>query len=179
MIFYVCLNIIFEECSALYHTCQTFETLRSAPWEAGRLLYLLEKGRGREGEHSPLSPEGVSRSAQATSEWRGASYQHDWLTATENECMWCYSTQTFLLNQPSLPTAFKLNGTMIQYGQRFSKVHQQVPQISTDLLILWTKWHVLNVHTFLCISEYIYTSHSTIGTIQIESKAFTLLTSTF
>lgn len=53
LIFCVCLNIIFEECSALYHTCQTFGTLRSAPWEAGRLLYLLGKGEGQRGRTFP------------------------------------------------------------------------------------------------------------------------------
>lgn len=65
------------------------------------------------------------------------------------------------------------------YAREKVEVHLQVPQISTDFLILWIKWHALNVHTCICIFEYIYTSHSKIGTIQIESKAFTFLTSTF
>lgn len=139
----------------------------------------FRKGEGHRGRTFPSVSWGCPQKCPGNKWVERCLIQHDWLTATKKECMWCYSTQTFLLSQPSLPTAFKLKGTKIQYGQRFSKVPQQVPQISTDLHILWTKWHVINVHTFICISEYIYTSHSTIGTIQIESKAFTFLTSTF
>lgn len=46
-------------------------------------------------------------------------------------------------------------GKYTAYAKDRVKAHFKVLQISTDLLIVWIKGHALNVHTLICIFEYI------------------------
>lgn len=46
-------------------------------------------------------------------------------------------------------------GKYTAYAKDRVKAHFKVPQISTDLLIVWVKGHTLNVHILTCIFEYV------------------------
>lgn len=81
------------------------------------------------------------------------------------------------MKQPFLLTVFKLKwGKYTAYAKDRVKTHFKVLQIPTDLLTVWIKGHALNVHTLICITEYI--SFSLKSRHYPEGKKSTFLTST-
>lgn len=134
--------------------CQISKILRSASWEARRFPHPSEKGqRAKKGDTPswlPCLSEEVPRHTSKMSEQRRC-FTLKWLAHNYHEM----NVRDVIphLNKTAFPSSCfqaERNKDTV-YTKDGVKVNFKVPQISTNSLILWIKWHLIYTFTYMYV----------------------------